>query len=1828
MISFSDLKFHEKIMKKYSKITRKSYLPELFFKRNQKFSNPNKINIFFHIKSIFNKNLMWENYSLNSLNLPVSSNIKQTEISFPCLVSRMSDLNLLQPTDKKYISLYFNSEKYQTQNFFNEKIPGLQFQDFRYLALINFKFIFSRFSLLGSSNQQLQIPSSHLCNLKPLNSANSELKHAGYFSSYCSSLNLSFHKLDFFEGNTKALISKIRTVTQIDKNQVIQNLKKFFWKGYSLHFTRISLSFDHIINSSKIKPFTTLLVQQSIHSSKKNENVPNIQNIVSKRTWEIWQKWDITETKGKFNLTKGQVNLKYDITKKVNGSLNDYRYSGLVNKSHMLKNYLGVSIKKLNLSAFLDVGIHKGTNLDNKKNPDTNLTLSFKFKIQDFFKKMFSFFNETETKVNIRSPLTMLNLSSSCLSSKFSLLIRSHFLKDKERSLKVGINRNQHSSIIYYLELYSFKTHIFKWLNSFNQYIPAIPQLNQQVLFSSNKLEASQLNKNKKFQNKKLRISILNIFQPDNQINQQENNSETEVFILNSEQQVGQGSRKFNSKKISHIFYLFRHFKVQKLTDKLIFLSETLFNESLTNEPKISTLHTEYLNIAKLLYPHKNIHKTKFLINNLFFSPYGVKGESKNQKVRNKKLPFTKKSYPMELNNFQRTLFKTTLKPYMLLKSLKKIKYKSTKVKEILCYYKKSNSQKIEYTTEAFLPSCLRIVTRNGLLFKKYTELLPPFFRRAEKIQLPDLDFLFGRKSQEKRADTALKDSMTPSKFKSKSSKLFKVPGKLFKPYLLERKSKLSPEISKGEIKNTHDRKQLIEGRSRLLIRKNLDQAKREIDRKVDEKKKTGKNKELIAFESLWKNSLIFSAQFSSAQYLIQNILKKTAFFLNRRYSTDPDRIEKNLGSIHSPTESLFPSTETRPLKFLFPDIIYSAKEVDSKNLFREKFSKILPITSKKFLKENIQRKSILNFLNQLKALNSGRIEGILIKDNTLNFSTPYIQILVYKLFKLFHINRCHPITGNYKVSILNISGNERISNSEEYKSKIKSKTSTNYKKSLSVFSSWSGEIFQKYFQLISELKSKIPKKRFASFILQIKKILNPISKLNLSYLFKEFNGFNSFWTFPNNILAYVSAYLPAYKYVYELLYKLVYKSIYNKENNKKIQLNQSRIVSEDFHPFSFNFQKIEKQESNFSTSNSYLRIGQYTEQYTKQYSKQSLFKHNIYKEPFRPFSGTNKLTYTLGTMPVWLGNNIQKVKEEPTDSRYPLFGKIFRFADTLQLSSILNLEAKNSVFSQIKTAKFPLFLNSNDIESNNIETHMPSQVLMQLFSIIRAWVIDNYVIFKSKLTNKFDLVSSKAPSILFKNTSPYLQHLIRVFSYLETATYSGLHKGFENWRSLNKPIFTSNFLKEKLNLLDYFRNTYSHIFYKNPKKKRELESEKHYLNENICFCKLSIRFIQSVYSKYMRKGRDEFERPEFLSYLSKWNLTSNKPKNPVPISKKRYINSQKKYINQILSVYTGICSDAGEIKLAFHNLKAIDERNNSQFSPFILHLGQIPEISYHPEYGSPKIGGSEHNFTYISARKEGKKFDEQKIPQLKKLKINLEFGKKTDNIPGNPLQRSSNNTLRQKNNNGQVNKRIYAPNINSLVKSLIKLHFFFSSGITSVRDLTKRTRVKKIFFTATRLEEKPEDMQGVLKGFLFRSKILRSSGQKIKPGISAHEGIANFVFSGKDGRLPIFLTSKAFANERTELMHALATDQNKAREDLIYETSGAYLEEVEKIKKVIFETREIVADHLGSHFSQKTQQAGSDVDLEYMSEKIMHIINCKLKSEAIRRGIFCLAQK
>ncbi|HWQ48878.1 MAG TPA: hypothetical protein VN414_08025 [Methanosarcina sp.] len=254
-------------------------------------------------------------------------------------------------------------------------------------------------------------------------------------------------------------------------------------------------------------------------------------------------------------------------------------------------------------------------------------------------------------------------------------------------------------------------------------------------------------------------------------------------------------------------------------------------------------------------------------------------------------------------------------------------------------------------------------------------------------------------------------------------------------------------------------------------------------------------------------------------------------------------------------------------------------------------------------------------------------------------------------------------------------------------------------------------------------------------------------------------------------------------------------------------------------------------------------------------------------------------------------------------------------------------------------------------------------------------------------------------------------------------------------------------------------------------------------------------------------------------------------------------------------------------------------------------------------------------------------KLNGQKVSHWKTARMNLspEGGKQRSADTGNFPQRKSLDSMERKNNRLRVNKNIDIPEEAQMRQRL------FSDSILSYKyDFTKGMKQKKITSTTYKPEKKPEKMQDTFNGFLFRSKtprasILKSSEKAASSRIHLGPESTDFVFSrsGEAGKPSEFMAFGPSVKGRSELKYPKGSNRKTEREDLVYGISEPLLEEVKKIKKIIFETREIVADHLESHMPQATGKPEQVMDIEDLSEKIMQAINHRLKIEAERRGIF-----
>ncbi len=245
---------------------------------------------------------------------------------------------------------------------------------------------------------------------------------------------------------------------------------------------------------------------------------------------------------------------------------------------------------------------------------------------------------------------------------------------------------------------------------------------------------------------------------------------------------------------------------------------------------------------------------------------------------------------------------------------------------------------------------------------------------------------------------------------------------------------------------------------------------------------------------------------------------------------------------------------------------------------------------------------------------------------------------------------------------------------------------------------------------------------------------------------------------------------------------------------------------------------------------------------------------------------------------------------------------------------------------------------------------------------------------------------------------------------------------------------------------------------------------------------------------------------------------------------------------------------------------------------------------------------------------------DGQKVSCWKTTRMSLSpgGGKRRSSSTETFLQRKPLASLERKNNNLRIN-------IDNPAQALIGQRLFSDIVHSFKPNFTKGMKRKKIIFATSRLENPQQNIQDLFNVFIFKSNILRGSEKTAKSRIHIGSERTDFVFSGVSGagKPHEITTFGLFGEKRSELTHAGGSNQKTGREGLVYGTSEPLFEEVKKIKRIIFETREIVADHLGSHMPLVTGNPEQFMDIEDMSEKIIQMINRRLKIEAERRGIF-----
>jgi hypothetical protein len=287
------------------------------------------------------------------------------------------------------------------------------------------------------------------------------------------------------------------------------------------------------------------------------------------------------------------------------------------------------------------------------------------------------------------------------------------------------------------------------------------------------------------------------------------------------------------------------------------------------------------------------------------------------------------------------------------------------------------------------------------------------------------------------------------------------------------------------------------------------------------------------------------------------------------------------------------------------------------------------------------------------------------------------------------------------------------------------------------------------------------------------------------------------------------------------------------------------------------------------------------------------------------------------------------------------------------------------------------------------------------------------------------------------------------------------------------------------------------------------------------------------------------------------------------------------------------------------------------------LVFAEKPVSSSNKEARSSNAGVQENKTAFLSRFDVMPELNEKSAQHWKaaRMKPMLCSGKRGYGNARDFLQRGSANFLKRENNSWQVNKKRDVDVAQRIVQQ-VSSDFVLST----MPGFATEMKWKKIFYSIRGPEKKPEGKKAVSKSILFRSRDLQSFKNSSKIGVDP--GSRNTYFtplslkgeSGTSSDTAAFRTSR---KERSELMHAEGSMHKIGREDLVYGTSEPLFEEVKKIKRIIFETRAIVADHLESHMPQVTGKPEQVMDIEDIAEKVMQMINRRLKIEAERRGIF-----
>jgi hypothetical protein len=1157
------------------------------------------------------------------------------------------------------------------------------------------------------------------------------------------------------------------------------------------------------------------------------------------------------------------------------------------------------------------------------------------------------------------------------------------------------------------------------------------------------------------------------------------------------------------------------------------------------------------------------------------------------------------------------------------------------RIDAVLCNYEKNI-----FITAGFAAKCLThlltpVLEESGFPRKIQNES----FEKIEQ-QLPVRDF-------SRRGDALAKRFGTKTIGLKTYDELLEPLSLLFHIYSLKGKT------SKGTVKSLPRRKNSDEERQKLRIweKQHL------IERKVEQRQ--GK---LPVFRKIGNMVIL-----PSVQSLIPNFREKNAYLLDYKSLTYPENPETGQNLTYQQRKVVFPYSKKKSEKLPSAVRRFSAKETTTGKKFPEKFSKSLLIFQSLFLKEVILGFPVL-YIQKLTSKPTIRIRNPLLHSGFLSSLSPKssqpnknVEPVEHTTSRSFRSNLLSKdlltrnlfFASNNKTLRTGISGYGATGPSRDHGSNRSISNEMFMLHRRFERNSFAGftNVFRQYPEITFRAGDESFEKKFYPSIVETNKNLQSVLRLS------------SYQTHGSKISE--NMVIRIFNYLTTLINNLVgNRFTVFQQKEQQFQTDRLKIITCGRTASSLNCQPAAKRESTFLTSGYHIGI--------KPVNRKLSHIFNVR----RPLPTGNKPGHTTGTFVTYgtdmTGSQASPAQEKRYHSRFSWIQKTLKLPESLLPFHITAVKDENPAYQQ----KIPELR-----EPDSLATYTPKQPLIQSLSPTRFRIFKSHMVSKSNLSKKYNFNpltfhitgnSHKTAhySAKLANYSAINKKMEHRREKRREQEYSGPNTQIDELRNrLIRPVFLKalntivyGFRKPEILVSGRTQNIVSGgtkiLILGLREGNIDLRQNNIIQNTSVHTERYPVKWTSNSSTTSKQSYHAFFKyfsvlpRKEILEYSR--ILYSTSGMNTPATTEQRSIFSEMP--NQILAnnlISNILLSSMSSTSISALSLsKTIGIASGKTVPVYNLLKSAFPLksassiISQYPlfatKFGVPSNteikSSNAKNLMYkaalrskfalrskpdsISQSSRTQKPDVQKASYWKIARMSLspEGGENGSANPETLLQSRSLDSLERKNNKLRVNK-----NIDTFAEVQMGQHLFSYFVHSAKPDFTKGMKRKKIIFTTPKPEKNPEKMQNIFDGLLFRSKLLKSSEKTAGSRIHLGPESTDFVSfrTGEAGKLSEFTVFGSSIKGRSELTHAGRSNQKTGREDLVYGTSEPFLEEVKKIKKIVFETREIVADHLEFHMPQVTGKPEQIMDIEDMAEKIMQVINHRLKIEAERRGIF-----